>query len=149
MLQNFLKIYPKSMSAQRVDGAVLVQLAYAVEQYGVFTGPFDMVVRWQPPVQAPQRACWTIVSNTHQRDRGAFEGFFKTLESYLRDQTHSDPLEEVRSGVKKSFEMYFPEMHCELYQKTFGAEAPEASGDKGWASTLSKAVSSLGLGLAH
>lgn len=117
MLQNFLKIYPKTMSAQLSNGQVFVKLVYAVEQYGVFTGPFEMLVRYQPEQQAQSGQCWAIVSNTNQGDGGAFERFFKTLELYLQDQAGGNPLEAVRSGARRHFEMYFPEMHCDLYKK--------------------------------
>lgn len=161
MLQNFLKIYPKTITAQMFNGQVVVKLVYAVEQYGVFTGPFEMVVSYLPEKQAQDGNRWAIVSNSNQRDGSAFESFFKTLEVYLKDQAEINPLEEVRSGTKQSFEMYFPEMHCDLYKKSCGKEhqSQPTSGGRWSGAGLKRAINTLtraegfeptlGLGLAH
>lgn len=145
MLQNFLKIYPKTMAAQRVNGVVCVKLVYAVEQYGVFTGPFEMLVSYQPEHLAQEGKRWVIVSNTHHHGSGAFEGFFKTLEAYLDDQAQVNPLEEVRSGAKKSFDMYFPEMHCDLYKKSSekDRQALQKPCASKWVAGFKKAISPL------
>lgn len=118
-MQNFIKIYPKTMSVNMVREVLAVKLVYTVEQYGMLTGPFEVVVKFHPEMLATGIDPWEIISNTRPKYNSLFEHFFTTMEKYLRAHLGIQPIEEVRTGAKKSFEMYFPDIHYDYNSLSF------------------------------
>jgi hypothetical protein len=115
---SFLKIYPKLLTVQADEAKVVTaKLTYAVEQYGLLTGPFFVVVGLNRSGQSS--AFWKIIE--HNKDDGdkLFENFFESLQFYLRTQLGGDPIEEIETGHKAFFEMYFPDIHFDLASKSF------------------------------
>lgn len=118
-MKNFLKVYPKSMAVMMDKGILTVKLRYAVEQYGMLTGPFDVAVKFHPEILDSGIDPWEIIMNTKPLYNKVFDHFFTTMESYLRGHLGIQPIEDVRSGSKNHFEMYFPNIHYDLEQKSF------------------------------
>jgi hypothetical protein len=107
------------MAVSMVQEVLTVKLRYAVEQYGMLTGPFELTVKFHPEVLAKGVDPWEIITNTKPLYNSVFDNFFTTMESYLRLSVGIQPIEEVRSGSKKHFEMYFPDIHYDLDAKVF------------------------------
>jgi hypothetical protein len=118
-MQNFFKIYPKSMTVEMVGEQLLVQLTYSVEQYGMLTGPFSINVSFHPEILDQGIDPWVIISNTSKRYNNLFDRFFCCMERYLKEFHGINPFEEVRSGIKKHFEMHFPEIHYDHDERSF------------------------------
>jgi hypothetical protein len=115
---SFIKIYPKLLTVQTSEAQVLTaKLTYVVEQYGLLTGPFFVVVGLNRSGKGS--ALWKIME--HDKDDGdkLFENFFESLQFYLRTQLGADPIAQIESGEKSFFEMYFPDIHFDLVSKTF------------------------------
>ena len=118
-MKHFLKVYPKTMSVEMVRDVLTVRLRYAIEQYGLLTGPFDVQVKFHPEILSRGVDPWEIISNTKPLYNSVFDNFFSTMESYLRLHVGIQPIEEVRSGQRKHFEMYFPDIHYDLDEGCF------------------------------
>ena len=118
-MNTFLKVYPKTMSVEMVNEILTLKLSYAVEQYGMLTGPFVVTVKFHPEIFAKGVDPWEIISNTKPLYNSVFDSFFTTMEAYCRLYLGVQPIEEVRSGAKKNFEMYFPDIHYDLESKSF------------------------------
>lgn len=118
-MKHFLKVYPKTMSVEMVRDILTVKLRYAIEQYGMLTGPFEVVVKFDPEILAKEVNAWKIISNTKPLYNSVFDHFFTAMESYLSLYVGIQPIEDVRSGRRKHFEMYFPDIHYDLDEKSF------------------------------
>ncbi len=118
-MKHFLKVYPKTMSVERAEDTLMVKLRYAIEQYGLLTGPFDVLVQCRPDILAAGVDPWKIISNTKPLYNSVFKHFFSTMEAYLRLHVGIEPIEEVRSGRRQHFEMYFPDIHYDLDEGCF------------------------------
>ncbi len=118
-MKHFLKVYPKTMSVERAGDILTVKLRYAIEQYGLLTGPFEVRVQFHPEILARGGDPWKIISNTKPLHNSVFSHFFSSLEAYLRLHVGIEPIEEVRSGQRQHFEMYFPDIHYDLDEGCF------------------------------
>ncbi len=118
-MRTFLKVYPKTMQVMLKKQILSVKLPYAVEQYGMLTGPFDIVVNFHPEMLQDGVDPWEIIMNTKPLYNKVFDNFFTSLEVYLREYLGIQPIEDVRSGAKNHFDMYFPEIHYDFEQKAF------------------------------
>lgn len=118
-MKHFLKVYPKTMSVERAEDTLMVKLRYAIEQYGLLTGPFDVLVQCRPDILAAGVDPWKIISNTKPLYNSVFKHFFGAMEAYLRLHVGIEPIEEVRSGRRQHFEMYFPDIHYDLDEGCF------------------------------
>lgn len=110
-MQSYLKIYPKHMELNNVDGRLSIKLCYCVEQYGLMTGPFNLRADFQHDMQMPDADPWVVMFNSCPRHSALFNRFFSYLHSYIQKFHGSCPLDDICSGKIRFFEIYFPKIY--------------------------------------
>jgi hypothetical protein len=123
-MSNFIKIFPKTIAIQNNEAAgVIATMTYMVEQYGLFTGPFHIVVRFHRASSGTD--LWQIIEHINEQDSDKdtddqlFEHFFPSLQYYLRLQLGADPIDQIKWGQMAHFEFFFPEIHFDMLTKNF------------------------------
>ena len=101
------------------DETLTVKLKYAVEQYGVLTGPFDIHVQANAEMLHSHDDPWRIIMSTKPLYNRVFDHFFPVMDLFLSNDLGIYPLHEVRTVAKRQFEMYFPAVFYDPQHQSF------------------------------